>query len=82
MNTPMIIIISVGLLTVSMVLACCISFFRRYALPLFIIFTVLMALMVAIAITGFSSKAILMAVGITLALTIGLTIYACIFILI
>jgi hypothetical protein len=79
MNTPMVIIISVGLLAVTIVMACCTDFFRRHALPIFIIFTLLMALLVSIAITGFSSKVVLMAVVITLGLTIGLTIYACIY---
>ena len=60
-------------------IACCMQTFRKYALPIFIVFTILMSLLVAIAISGYSSQAILTAVGITLFLVVGLTVYACIF---
>lgn len=73
----MLIIVSVALLAVTIVIACCTDFFRKYALPLFIIFTLLMALLVAMSICAFKSKVVLLAVGITLFLTIALTIYAC-----
>jgi hypothetical protein len=76
-NTPAIIIISVSLIGVSLVIGCCTDFFRRYALPIFIIFTILMALTVAISVSAYSSKVILLAAGITLALTTGLTAFAC-----
>lgn len=76
-NTATVIIVSVALLAVSIVIGCCTDVFRKYALPLFLLFTALEAFLVAIAICGFSSKVILMAVGITLALTLVLTIYAC-----
>lgn len=76
-NPATIIVVSVALLAVSIVMGCCTDFFRRYALPLFVIFTFLMAMMVAISICGFKSKIILTAAAITLGLTIVLTIYAC-----
>jgi hypothetical protein len=78
-NNAAVIIISVALFAVSIVIGCCTDIFRKFALPLFILFTALEALLVAIAICGFSSKVILMAVGITLLLTIALTIYACMY---
>ncbi len=76
-NSIAVIIISVSLLAVSLVIGCCTDTFRKYALPIFLLFTALEALLVSIAICGFSSKVILMAVGITLALTLILSIYAC-----
>jgi FtsH-binding integral membrane protein len=76
-SIPIIIIVSVGLLALSIVIGCCTNFFRKYALPIFITFTVLMSLLVAISICGLKSKVILLAVGITLVVTIGLTIFAC-----
>lgn len=76
-NPAMIIIVSVSLLAVSLIMACCTDFFRRHAFPLFVIFTLLMAILVAISICGFQSKIILMAALITLVVTIALTIYAC-----
>jgi FtsH-binding integral membrane protein len=77
MNTAVVIVVSVSLIAITLVMACCTDFFRRHALPLFIIFTLLMSLMVAMSICGFKSNIILMAAGITLVMTIALTIYAC-----
>ena len=51
--------------------------FRACALPIFIIFTLVVSLLVAVCITAYQSSTVLLAVGITLALVIGLTIYAC-----
>jgi len=72
-----VIVLSVALLALSIVIACCTDFFRKYALPLFITFTVLMSIMVAIAICAYQSKVVLTAAGITLLLSAALTLYAC-----
>lgn len=77
MSTAVIILVSVGLIALSLVISCCTDVFRKYALPLFILFTILMSILVAISICGFQSKVILMTVAITLVLTIALTIFAC-----
>lgn len=77
-STPVVIVVSVGLIAITMVMACCIDLFRKYALPFFALFTVLLSILVAASICGFQSKVIMMAVAITLVLTISLTIYACI----
>jgi len=82
LQTPVIIIVTVGILAVSLIIGCCTNFFRRYALPLFIIFTVLMALLVAISICGFKSKVVLLSAAITLLLVLALTVFACKFTLI
>lgn len=79
LNPVTIVITSVSLIAVSIVMACCTDFFRRHALPLFLIFTFFMSILVAASICGFQSKLILTAVVITLVLTVALTIYACIF---
>ena len=73
---PMI-ILSVLVLGISIVIGCCTDVFRRYALPLFIIFTLLLSLLVAISISGYKSDSVLLAVAITMALVVALTIYAC-----
>jgi len=76
-NVPALIILTVLIIAVTCAIACCMQTFRKYALPIFIVFTILMSLLVAIAISGYSSQAILTAVGITLFLVVSLTIYAC-----
>jgi FtsH-binding integral membrane protein len=76
-NTAMVLGMSVALLAISIVMACCTDFFRKYALPLFVAFTVLMSIIVGISICGYKSNVILTAAAITLLLTISLTIYAC-----
>lgn len=76
-NTAVVIVLSVALLALSIVIACCTDFFRKYALPLFITFTLLMSIMVAIAISAYESKVVLTAAGVTLLLAAALTIYAC-----
>ena len=76
-STIPVILISVALMVLSIVIACCTDFFRRFALPIYIIFTILMSLMVAIAISAYQSSVVLTSVVITLVIVVGLTIYAC-----
>ncbi len=76
-NLPMIIILSVVLMALSCVIGCALATFRKYALPIFIAFTLVFALLVGISISGYQSKIVLMAAGITFALVAALTIYAC-----
>ena len=76
-NVPALIIVSVALIAVTIVISCFRDFYRRYVIPIFIIFTGLFAILVAISITAYTSKVIIMAVVATLVVTIGLTIYAC-----
>ena len=77
MNTPMIIILSVLLMGLSCFISCATDAFRKFALPIFIAFTLVFALLIGISICGYKSKIILMAAGLTLLLTAGLTIFAC-----
>ena len=72
-----VIALSVLLIILSIVIGCCTDFFRRYALPIFIIFTLLVSVLVAICISAYQSSVVLIAVVFTLVLVIGLTIYAC-----
>ena len=76
-GTAVVIVLSVALLALSIVISCCTDFFRKYALPLFITFTLLMSIMVAISICAYESKVVLTAAGITLLLSAALTLYAC-----
>ena len=78
-SLPAFIIITVLLLTLCIVISCCTDVFRRYALPIFVLFTGLISLLVAIGITAYKSESILAAVLITSVLVVGLTVYACIF---
>ena len=80
-NLPMIIILSVLLIALSFFIGCCVDTFRKVALPVFIVFTLLFAIIVGISICGYRSKVVLMAAGITFILVAGLTAYACNFIL-
>jgi len=79
---PAFIIITVLLITLSIIIACCTDVFRRYALPIFVLFTALISLLVAIGISAYKSESILAAVLITSVLVVGLTVYACIFMII
>ena len=74
----MVIILSVIMIALSCVIGCCTEFFRKYALPIFIIFTIVVSLLVAVCVAAYESSVVLLSVGITLVLVIGLTIYACI----
>lgn len=76
-NIPMIIILSVVLMALSCFIGCAVNTFRKYALPLFIAFTLVFALLIGISICGYKSKIVLMAAGITFLLVTALTIYAC-----
>lgn len=76
-NAPMIIILSVLLIVMSCVIGCALAAFRKYALPIFIAFTIVFALIIGISICAYKSKVILMAAGITLLLVVALTAYAC-----
>ena len=78
-NLVSVIVLSVLLVTISCFIACCMTTFRKYALPLFIIFTLLISILVAISISAYKSSVVMLAVGITLLLVIALTIYACMF---
>ena len=77
-SSGVLILVSVLLVVLSIVIACCNEFFRRYAIPIFTLFTLLVSLLVAITITKYKSQAILTAVVLTLVLVAGLTAYACI----
>lgn len=77
-NTPVIIIVSALLLAISLCIGCCTDFFRRFALPIFIAFTLLEALLVGIVVSGYQSSVVLVAVLITVGLVLALTLYACI----
>lgn len=50
----------------------------KYGLPIFIIFTILVAILVGIACAKTKPHIVLMAAGLTCAIVIALTIYACI----
>jgi len=76
---PMIIILSVLLMGLSCFIACLPDLFRRFALPIFIAFTLVFSLILGITICGYKSKVVLMAAGITFLLVTALTVYACIF---
>jgi FtsH-binding integral membrane protein len=78
-STAVVIVLSVAIMAISIVIACCTEFFRKYAIPLFIVFTILMAIMVAISICAYESKVVLTAAVITLVLAAALTLYACTF---
>lgn len=79
-NTPVIIIVSVLLMAFMCVIACCRDFMRKYGLPVFIIFTILMSIMVGIACVGTKPHIVFAAAGLTLLIVIVLTAYACNFI--
>lgn len=64
-------------MVLSCVIGCCNEVFKKFALPIFIAFTLLFALLVAISICGFKSKIVLMAAGLTFLLVLALTAYAC-----
>ena len=72
-----VITLSVLMIVMACFIGCCMQAFRACALPIFIIFTLVVSLLVAVCITAYQSSTVLLAVGITLALVIGLTIYAC-----
>lgn len=76
-NTPMLIIVSVGLMAMSFVFCCCIDFVRKYGLPILIVFTLLEAILVGIICSMTKTSIVLMAAGITAVIVIGLTAYAC-----
>jgi hypothetical protein len=76
-NSITIIVASVGLLVVGLVMACCFEAARPFQVPLFIIFTILEAILVS-AVTAFtSSKIVALAALMAFALVVVLTIYAC-----
>jgi FtsH-binding integral membrane protein len=77
-NTAVVLILSVIMIALSIVIGCCTDFFRRYALSIFIIFTIVVSLLVAVCVSAYKSSVVLLSVGITLVLVIALTIYACI----
>lgn len=77
-NLPMIIILTVLLFAFSCVIGCFTETFRKCALPIFIAFTIVMALLVGISICAYRSKVVLMAAGITFVLVLALSAYACI----
>jgi FtsH-binding integral membrane protein len=80
-SMPAFIIITVLLITLCIIISCCTDIFRRYALPIFVLFTALLSLLVAIGISAYKSESILAAVLITSVLVVGLTVYACIFLI-
>jgi hypothetical protein len=77
MNTPMIAILSVVLMGLSCAMGCCTEAIRKFALPFFIAFTLIFALLVGISICGYKSKVILIAAGITFLISLVLTAFAC-----
>jgi FtsH-binding integral membrane protein len=78
----MIIILSVLLMGLSCFISCLPDLFRKFALPIFIVFTLVFSLILGITICGYKSKVVLMAAGITFLLVAALTVYACIFLMI
>ena len=76
-NLVSVIVLSVLMITLSCVIACCMQALKGCALPVFIFFTIVVSMLVAISISAYKSSTILLAVGITMALVVGLTIYAC-----
>ena len=77
--TPSVYIISsIGLITISIIISCCTNFFRKFALPLFVLFTLFASFLVSMSIYFESPQAILLAFLATFILTFSLTIYACI----
>jgi len=78
-NPVTLILVSVLMLAITFIMACCQDFYRRYVVPIFIIFTILFAIMIAVSIMAFDSNVIFMAVVATLAVTLALTAYACIY---
>jgi FtsH-binding integral membrane protein len=76
-NIPAIIILSVLLMAMSCFIACATEAFRKFALPIFILFTIVFSLLIGISICGYKSKIILMAAGLTFLLVAALTIFAC-----
>lgn len=76
-NLPVIIVLSVALMALTCAMACFHDQFKKCALPFYITFTVIFALLIAISICGFRSKVVLLAAGITFAIVTVLTLYAC-----
>lgn len=64
-------------MALSCFIGCAVAAFRKWALPIFIVFTLVFALLIGISICGYKSKIVLMAAGITFLLVAALTIYAC-----
>ena len=58
-------------------IGCCMQAFRQCALPIFIVFTLIVSLLVGVCVSAYKSSTVLLAVGITLTLVLALTIYAC-----
>lgn len=73
----MIIVVSVSLMAISFVVACCQEVMRKYGLPILIVFTLLFSILVGIICAQTKSNVVLTAFGITAFLVIALTAYAC-----
>ena len=76
-NITAVIVLSVLMLVSACFIGCCMQAFRACALPIFIIFTLIVSLLVAVCVSAYQSSTVLLAVGITLTLVTALTIYAC-----
>ena len=76
-NIPVMIILSVLLIALSCVIGCCTDFMRKFGLPIFILFTLVMGLLVGIACAGTKPHIVLAAAGLTLLIVAVLTAYAC-----
>ena len=80
-NTPVIIILSVLMVALSCVVGCCTDFMRKFGLPIFILFTIVMSLLVGIACAGTKPHIVLAAAGLTCLIVAALTAYACTYLL-
>lgn len=76
-NAVAVIILSVLLLVFSIAIGCCAETFRKYGLPILIVFTVIFALLVGVICSMTKPEIVLAATGITALIVVGLTIYAC-----
>lgn len=77
-SAPAIIIVSVLLMVLSISIACCCQdAYRKYGLPILIVFTILFAILVGIVCSKTKPEIVLAATGITALIVVGLTLYAC-----
>jgi len=77
-NTVSIIVLSVLLMAMSIAIACCTEFVRRFGLPVLLAFTLVFGLLIGIICANTNSQVVLAAAGITAVVVIGLTIFSCV----
>ncbi len=76
-QTWVVITASVLLLAMTIFIYCFTETFRKFALPIFIIFTIVFSVVVASVVSAYDSKTVLAAAALTAAVVVGLTAYAC-----